>query len=199
MTDIKVKILRSDNGGEYKNASMNAFCKKMRVKQEYTVPYNPEQNGMAERMTRTLLEMTRCMLKDISFNKSYWCKAMMTAVDIRNVLPNSSDLNSCPFEMLFQIKPHMNHMRVFGSQCYAHVAKKTRKKLADTGIKCFFLEYSKEHKAYRLLYVKDGSIVISRSVIFTEHSTVEETQSGKKTFIEFTDINKDPTDHEDMN
>nr|CCA27078.1 PREDICTED: similar to Copia protein (Gagintpol protein) putative [Albugo laibachii Nc14] len=97
MTDIKVKILRSDNGGEYNYASMNAFCNKMHIKKEYTVPYNPEQNGMAERINRTLIEMSRCMLKDSSLSKSYWCEAMMTAVDIRNVLPDSSDLNSCPF------------------------------------------------------------------------------------------------------
>ena len=64
----------------------------------------------------------------------------------------------------------IDHMRVFGAQCYAHVAKEKRKKLDDTGVRCFFLGYAKDQKAYRLLKADDGSIVISRSVTFVEHS-----------------------------
>ena len=79
LTGTMIKVLRSDNGGEYRNAGMAYFCKSKSIKQEYTVPYNPEQNGMAERMKRTLVEMTRCMLKDSELNKSYWCESMMTA------------------------------------------------------------------------------------------------------------------------
>ena len=66
-----IKVLRSDNGGEYQNAGMNRFCKSISIKQEYTVPYNPEQNGMAERMNRTLEEMTRCMIKESGLGKQY--------------------------------------------------------------------------------------------------------------------------------
>ena len=149
---------------------MDNFCKEKFIKQEYTVPYNPEQNGMAERMNRTLVEMTRCMLKDSGLDKSYWCEALMTAADIRNVVPNSSNKKSSPYEMLFKRKPRIDHMRVFGSQCYAHVTKEKRKKLDDSGVKCYFLGYAKDHKAYRLLNADDGSIIISRSVTFAEHS-----------------------------
>ena len=140
------------------------------VKQEFTVPYNPEQNGMAERMNRTLVEMTHCMLKDSGLDKSYWCEALMTAADIWNILPNAFNKISIPFEMVFKKVPRIDHMRVFGAQCYAHVAKEKRKKLDDSGVRCFFLGYAKDQKAYRLLNAVDGSIVISRSVTFTEHS-----------------------------
>lgn len=129
---IDVKVLRSDNGGEYRNAKLESFCKKNGIKQEFTVPHNPEQNGMAERMNRTLTEMTRCMLSEAKMSKVYWCEAMMTAVDIRNVLPNSSSPNASPFELVFKRKPRIHHMRVFGSQCYAHVAKATRGKLDNS-------------------------------------------------------------------
>uniref|UniRef100_A0AAV1UES9 Polyprotein n=1 Tax=Peronospora matthiolae TaxID=2874970 RepID=A0AAV1UES9_9STRA len=67
----KIKVLRSDNGGEYRNETMNKFCKAKFIKQEFTVPYNPEQNGMAERMNPTLVEMTRCMIKESGLDKSY--------------------------------------------------------------------------------------------------------------------------------
>lgn len=169
LSGTKVKVLRSDNGGEYRNAAMDNFCKAKFIKQEFTVPFNPEQNGMAERMNRTLIEMTRCMIKDSGLDKSYWCEALMTATDIRNVLPNASNKRSSPYEMVFKRKPRIDHMRVFGAQCYAHVAKAGRKKLDDSGVKCFFLGYAKKHKAYRLLDADDGSIKISRSVTFAEH------------------------------
>uniref|UniRef100_A0AAV1U342 Polyprotein n=1 Tax=Peronospora matthiolae TaxID=2874970 RepID=A0AAV1U342_9STRA len=171
------KVLRSDNGGEYRNETMNKFCKAKFIKQEFTVPYNPEQNGIAERMNRTLVEMTRCMLKESGLDKSYWCEALMTAADIRNILPNASNKNSRPHEMVFRKVPRIDHMRVFGAQCYAYVAKEKRKKLDDSGVRCLFLGYEKDQKAYRLLNADDGSIVISRSVTFAEHSVSKTTKS----------------------
>ena len=178
---IDVKVLRSDNGGEYRNAKMDNFCRQKMIKQEFTVPYNPEQNGMAERMNRTLVEMTRCMLSEAKMSRIYWCEAMMTAVDIRNILPSASNPSSSPFQLIFKRKPRIEHMRVFGSRCYAHVAKTTRGKLDDSGSRCRFLGYAKQHKAYRLLNVKTGGIVISRSVIFDEQASEkqeEDTSSG---------------------
>ena len=148
---------------------MQNFCKAKFIKQEFTVPYNPEQNGMAERMNRTLVEMTRCMLKDCGLDKSYWCEALMTSAYIRNVLPNASSKNSSPFEIVFKKVPRIEHMRVFGAQCYADVAKEKRQKLDYSGVICFFLGYANDQKSYRLLSADDGSIVISRSVTFVEH------------------------------
>ena len=75
---------------------MNNFCKASFVKQVFTIPYIPEQNGMAERMNHMLVKMTRCMMKDSDLAKSYWCDALMTAADIRNVLPNVSKKSSSP-------------------------------------------------------------------------------------------------------
>uniref|UniRef100_A0AAV1V068 Retroviral polymerase SH3-like domain-containing protein n=1 Tax=Peronospora matthiolae TaxID=2874970 RepID=A0AAV1V068_9STRA len=94
----------------------------------------------------------------------------MTAADIRTILPNASNKNSSPHEVVFKKVPTVDHMRVFGAQCYAHVAKEKRKKLEDSGVRCFFLGCAKDQKAYRLLSADDGSIVISRSVTFSEHS-----------------------------
>ena len=92
----------------------------------------------------------------------------MTAADIRNVLPNASSNNSSPFEIVFKKVPRIEHMRVFGAQCYANVENEKRKKLDNSGERCFFLEYAKDQKAYRLLNDEDGSIVISSIVTFVE-------------------------------
>ena len=103
---------------------------------------------MEECINRTLVKMTRCMLKNSSLDKSYWCEALMTAVDICNVLLNSSNESSSPYEMVYQQKPRLEHMHVFGAQCYACVAKEKRRKLDASGVKCFFFGYAKDYKAY---------------------------------------------------
>ncbi|POM68330.1 Integrase catalytic core protein [Phytophthora palmivora] len=192
---LKIKVLRSDNGGEYWNKSMKTLCDDKLIKHEFTVPHNPEQNGIAERTNRTLVEMTRCILKESGLDKSYWCEAMMTAADIRNVLPNTSNQHSSPFELVFKRAPRLDHMRVFGTECYAHVPKQKRKKLDDTGVKCVFLGYAKQRKAYRLLEVSDGSIVISRSVTFAEAPLVKVPRDAMEGVFDITNDN----DAEDIN
>ena len=111
-------ILRSDNGSEYRNGEMTRFCRQKMIKRDFIVPYNPERNGMAERLNRTLVEMTRCILSEAKMDKTYWCEAILTAVDIRNVLLSASSPSSSPFEMVFKRKPSIELLRVFGSLCY---------------------------------------------------------------------------------
>nr|CCA21916.1 PREDICTED: copia proteinlike putative [Albugo laibachii Nc14] len=127
--------------------------------------------GWLSGMNRTLVEMTRCMLSESKMSKVYWCEAMMTALDIRNMSPSASSPEASPFEIVFKRKPRIELMRVFGSLCYAHVAKVKRSKLDDSGVRCLLLGYSKQHKAYRLLNASTGAIVISRSVTFAESAT----------------------------
>ena len=120
---------------------------------------------MAERLNRTLVEMTCCRLSE---SKTYWCEAMMTAVDIRNVLPSASSSISSPIEMVFKRKPRIDLLRVFGSLCYSHIRKANRSKLDTSGVRCVLLGYAKQHKAYRLLNTTTGKVFISRSVTFAE-------------------------------
>lgn len=68
-------ILRSDNGGEYTSKAFKKKCRELRVKQEFTVPGTPEQNGVAERYNRTVVEMGRCLLQQAKLSKQYWVRA----------------------------------------------------------------------------------------------------------------------------
>ena len=83
-TGKKVKILRSDNGGEYKSEEFAGFCKSHGIKQEWTVPMNPEQNGVSERMNRTIMETARSMLYHGKLQLGFWAEAVSTAVYLRN-------------------------------------------------------------------------------------------------------------------
>lgn len=81
-------------------------------------------------------------------------------------------------------------MSVFGAQCYAHVSKDKRKKLDNSGVKCYFLGYAKNHKAYRLLNAKDGSIVTLRSVTFAEHPISKDPKKINQSIIDVIDEEK---------
>uniref|UniRef100_H3H8C8 Integrase catalytic domain-containing protein n=1 Tax=Phytophthora ramorum TaxID=164328 RepID=H3H8C8_PHYRM len=89
--------------------------------------------------------------------------------------------------LVFKRAPRLEHMRVFGTECYAHVTKQKRKKLDNSGIKCVFLGYAKQHKAYRLLDPSDGSIVISRSVTFAEAPPVTMVKTRNQEVIDIID------------
>ena len=68
-TGKKIKILRSDNGGKYIDKNFTEFCAREGIKREWTAPYNPEQNGVAERKNRTIVEAVRAMLYDQDMSK----------------------------------------------------------------------------------------------------------------------------------
>ncbi|GJW52524.1 putative ribonuclease H-like domain-containing protein [Tanacetum coccineum] len=79
LVDKKVKIIRSDNGTEFKNHVMDEFCREKGIKREYSVARTPQQNGVAERKNRTLIEAARTMLADSKLPTTFWAEAVSTA------------------------------------------------------------------------------------------------------------------------
>ena len=69
---IKIKTLRSDNGGEYTSKEFEAFCKEAGIKRELTTPYNPQQNGVVERKNRTIMEAVKTMIHDQELPMHLW-------------------------------------------------------------------------------------------------------------------------------
>ena len=80
LTEQKIKTLRSDNGGEYTSGDFTDFCKEAGIKREYTVPYNPQQNGVAERKNRAILEAMKAMIHDQDLPMYLWGEACNMAV-----------------------------------------------------------------------------------------------------------------------
>ncbi|GJT60216.1 putative ribonuclease H-like domain-containing protein [Tanacetum coccineum] len=80
----RVKIIRSDNGTEFKNRDMLEFCGNKGIKQEYSNARTPQQNGVAERMNRTLIEAARTMLADSLLPTTFWAEAVSIACYIFN-------------------------------------------------------------------------------------------------------------------
>jgi hypothetical protein len=164
----KIKVLRSDNGGEYTSKDFSDFCIEAGIKREYTVPYNPHQNGVAERNNKTIIEATKAMIHDQSLPMIMWAKASMTAVYVQNRSPHQILKNMTPEESFTEVKPEVGHFRIFGCPVYFHVPKEKRSKLDPSGKKGTFVGYSESSKAYRIYIPGQRQIEVSKDVIFEE-------------------------------
>ena len=97
-TGRKLKAFRTDNGGEFTSKEFEAHLTKEGVRHELTVPKNPEQNGVAERMNRTLVETARSMLINANLPHIFWAEALSTAIYIRNRSPTKAVCGMTPHE-----------------------------------------------------------------------------------------------------
>ena len=166
----QLKVLRTDNGGEFLSLAFQQHCKDSGIKRQLTVPYTPQQNGVAERMNRTLVETARTMLSYADLQHKFWAEAVKTAVYLRNLAPTSSNQGKSPLE-LWQNHPisSINHLRVFGCNAFAKENKQKGSKFDEKGIACVFIGYCEQNKAYRLLDVGANKVIVSRNVVFMEN------------------------------
>ena len=193
----KIKTLRSDNGGEYTSNEFTAYLKQEGIRHELTVPKTPQQNGVAERMNRTLVEIVRSMLSDAKLPKNFWAEALSTAVYLHNRSPTRAVLKKTPFEALTKEKPVVDYFKVFGCVCYAHIIKDDREKFDAKAKRCIMLGYGTETKAYRLYDLEKKKVIFSRDVVFDETKNVthkdddpSKNESGTK-FVQLDCLNED--------
>lgn len=121
----------------------NDFLEEERIKRQLSVEYCPQQNGVAERANRTLVEMARCMLLQSGVPNSLWPEAINTAY-IRNRCPTKILENSTPIEDWSTEKPYVGFMRIFGSKVIALEKKQSRGKFEPKRKKYILVGYSQE-------------------------------------------------------
>ena len=180
----RVKILRSDNGGEYSSMEFKEYMRTRGIQHQTTVAYTPQQNGLAERMNRTLLDSVRSMLIGAKMHRRYWGYAVLCAAYLRNRCWNSHLKNKSPFEIVYGSKPKLWSLKVFGCICFAQVPAEKRNKLDARAVKCIFLGYSTTSKAYIVQELNSKRIYTSRDVKFFEDTFLEkkETSDDEETF-----------------
>ncbi|MCO5572839.1 hypothetical protein L7F22_026598 [Adiantum nelumboides] len=167
-TGCKVQTLCTDRGGEYMSGAFKDFLGKKGIKHQCTMPYTPQQNGVAERKNRSLMEMARCMLKAKSLPHKLWMEAVACAAHVLNRCPTRALKTITPYESWYDRKPSVSYLRVFGCLAYAHIPQQLRGKLDDKAVKCIFVGYSSGSKGYRLYNPATNKIFESRDVIFAE-------------------------------
>jgi Integrase core domain len=174
-TGSKIKILRSDNGSEYVNKEMAKFLKSNGIIHQTTNVYTPQQNGVAERMNRTLVEKAKCFLIDLGLKKSFWAEALNTAAYIINS-SNVNNENKTLNEVFFDKKPDLSDLKLFGSKVMVLISKPKRRKWDKNSQEKFFVGYDETTKGYHCVDGKTGLITLSRDVFFLE-STEDNTLS----------------------
>lgn len=176
-TSRKIKVLRSDNGGEYVNNVFQDYLKKCGIKHETTVPHCSQQNGVAERANRTIMDKVRCMLQESGLGKQYWAEAANTAVYLKNLSPTKAVKGSTPEEAWTSKKVNIGHLRVFG--CLAYAIVENCKKLDSRNKKFIFVGYCEGTKGYRLIdpeYPK--KCVKAKHVAFLENKFINRNVSN---------------------
>ncbi|GBP26968.1 Retrovirus-related Pol polyprotein from transposon TNT 1-94 [Eumeta japonica] len=165
----KIKILRSDNGGEFCSTEMTNFLKQSGIVHQKTNSFTPEQNGLSERYNRTIVEKARCLLYDAKFEKFLWAEAVNTAVYLKNRSPAAGlDGSKTPYEIWTGRKPELNHIRIFGSPTMVHIPKEKRRKWDKKAKKMYLVGYSENVKGYRLYDPILRDVIVGRDVVIME-------------------------------
>ena len=124
-----IHVLRYDNGGEFDSHSFNDFCSDAGISKHLTVPYNPQQNGVAKRNNRNMCEAAKSMLHDQDLSSPLWVKATITAVSIQNKSTHAIFYEKIPKGVFIGEKPDISYLRIFGSPVYICILKEKRTKM----------------------------------------------------------------------
>ena len=168
--DKKVKVLRTDRGREYLSDLFKKLCEEKGIIRQLTMPRTPQQNGVAERRNRTLLEMVRSMMAQANLPIQFWGDGLLTATYILNRVPSKS-VSSTPYELWSQRKPNLNELHPWRCAAYVHDTSHQFGKLGPRGKKCIFIRYSHHSKGF--VFIGEGSDgriteIESRDVTFIE-------------------------------
>ncbi|OWZ04219.1 Integrase, catalytic core protein [Phytophthora megakarya] len=163
VTTERIKCLHSDNGIEFENKSIDKICQQSGIIHQKTIPCSPQQNGVTERIDRTIMENARSMLHYKGVSAMWWVEVVNTAVYLINRSTNCMRSTTTLYELSFKTKPSRNHLRVFRSIGYAHVDKFRRTKLEAKSFKCMFLGYAEDSKGYRVYDLESNKVNVSRS------------------------------------
>ncbi|CAI7857259.1 unnamed protein product [Closterium sp. NIES-53] len=165
----KVKFIRTDNGGEFIGADFEAVLKKKGIQHQFTVPYNPQQNGVAERFNRTLHEGARTFLGRAGLPDPFWVTALRQVALVKNrMLATVGDKQWVPYTKWYGSAPAVNMLRAYGCMVVFHVPKEKRGKLEASGRWRVHLGLAKDRKGWLIWDLTRQQLTVSRDVKFLE-------------------------------
>lgn len=164
----KVKCLQSDNGTEYLSNEFTRYLKEKGITRRLTVPYNPEQNGVAERKNRSLLDTARCLLLQSGLPPSFWAEAVNTANYIQLDTETKSLNGNTPYEAWTNKIPNVSYLREFGCRVLILRRQSGRGKFEPRAKEGIFVGYDDCSKGYRIWIPSERKIEVTRDVKFME-------------------------------
>nr|GEX19870.1 hypothetical protein [Tanacetum cinerariifolium] len=173
LKELRVNIIRCNNGGEFRNKEMNVFCSRKGIKREFSNARTLQQNGVAKRRNKTLIEATRTMLADAKLPITFWAEAVNTTCYVQNrVLVNKSQ-NKTPYELFNGRTPVIGFLKPFSSHVMILNTLDNLGKFKVKGDECYFIGYSMSSKAFRLFNKKTKRVEENLHVHFLENKAIE--------------------------
>ncbi|KAH9670831.1 hypothetical protein KPL70_017127 [Citrus sinensis] len=179
--DKNIKKLRSDRGGEFLSGDFKEYLIENEIISQLTAPGTPQQNGVAERRNRTLLDMMRSMLSYSSLPISFWGLALETAVYLLNLVPSKS-VPKTPIELWSGRKPSLRHVRIWGSP--AHVLKPKADKMDSRSEVCMFVGYPKGTRGGLFYSPQDRKVIVSTHFTSLEEDYMNNFKPKSKVILE---------------
>ncbi|KAL0413214.1 UNVERIFIED_CONTAM: Retrovirus-related Pol polyprotein from transposon TNT 1-94 [Sesamum radiatum] len=164
-TSRKIKVLRSDRGGEYLSGEFIDYLKENGILSQWTPPGTPQLNGVAERRNRTLLDMVRSMMSFTELPPSFWGHALETTVKLLNISPSKS-VPQTPYEIWYGKPASYKYLRVWGSPAY--VTRLVGDKLDSRSSLFRFIGYPKETAGYYFYDPAERKVFISRNAVLSK-------------------------------
>ncbi|GJR81898.1 putative ribonuclease H-like domain-containing protein [Tanacetum coccineum] len=180
----KVKIMRSDNGTEFKNKVMDDFCREKCIKRKYSIARTPQQNGVAERRNRTLIEAARTMLADSKLPTIFWAEAVSTACYVQNRVLVVKPHNKTPYELFRGLKLALSFTRPFGCHVTILNTLDNLGKFDGKNNEGFFVGYSLSSKAFRVYNTRTRRVEENLHIGFLENTPMIE-GNGPKWLFDF--------------
>nr|GEW97078.1 hypothetical protein [Tanacetum cinerariifolium] len=168
---LKVKVIRSDNGTEFKNNDLNQFCEIKGIKREFSVPRTPQQNGIVERKNKTLIEAARTMLADSLLPILFWAEAVNIACYVQNRVLVTKPHNKTLYELLHGRTPSISFLRPFGCLVTILNTLNPLGKFEGKVDEGFLVGYSISSKSFRVFNSRTRIVQETLHVNFLENKT----------------------------
>nr|GEV38999.1 putative ribonuclease H-like domain-containing protein [Tanacetum cinerariifolium] len=182
LVDKKVKIIRCDNRTKFKNKVMDDFCREKGIKREYSVATPPQQNGVAERRNRTLIEADKTKLADSKLPITFWAEAISTACNVQNRVLIVKPRDKTPYELFRGFKPALSFMRPF--RCHVTILNTLDNlgKFDGKSDEGFFIRYSLSSKDLRVYNTRTMKVKENLHIGFLENKPMREGNGPKWRF-----------------
>ena len=166
---FKIKLLKSDNGGEYVSEDFKTYCAQEKIVQRFTSPHTPQSNSISERFNRVLGEKCRAMLIGANLPMSLWAECMKTATYISNRVISPTHRCKTPYELIYGAKPDVSHLRAFGCIAYFYNFDIDRRKLDNKAHKGVLVGYDLQSASYLVYSPESRTVRKTGHVLFNEH------------------------------
>jgi transposase InsO family protein len=183
----------SDHGREFENSKFEEFCLSYGIKQEFSSPITPQQNGVVERKNRVIQEMARVMIHSKNLAQHLWGEAINTACHIINKVYLRPETNKTPYEIWRGKKPKVKYFKTFGSKCYILCDRENLGKFDSKSDEGIFLGYSINSRAYRVFNKRTETVMESINVVIDDEE-IERPSNREENQLNSVDLSVAPSD-----